>query len=56
MNRREFARLLAIGGAIPFVTSDVAWARGAEVGKLPPTPASPDEKFWQRYSPALHPK
>jgi isopenicillin-N epimerase len=43
MNRREFARLLAIGGAVPFVTPELAWARGA---KLPPTPASPDEKFW----------
>src|SRR5262245_42596572 len=43
MNRREFARLLAIGGTVPFVTADVSWARGA---KLPPTPASPDEKFW----------
>lgn len=43
MNRRDFARLLAIGGAAPFVTPDAAWARAA---KLPPTPASPDEKFW----------
>jgi selenocysteine lyase/cysteine desulfurase len=43
MNRREFARLLAIGGAVPFVTPDAAWARS---GKLPPTPAAPDEKFW----------
>jgi isopenicillin-N epimerase len=43
MNRREFARLLAIGGAAPFVTPELTWARGA---KLPPTPASPDEKFW----------
>ena len=43
MNRREFARLLAIGGAAPFVTPGLTWARAA---KLPPTPASPDEKFW----------
>lgn len=43
MNRREFARLLAIGGAVPFVTPEISWARAA---KLPPTPASPDEKFW----------
>ena len=28
MNRREFARILAIGGAVPFVTPDLAWARG----------------------------
>src|SRR6185295_2480887 len=43
MNRREFARLLAIGGAAPFVSPKVAWARPSD---LPPTPASPDEKFW----------
>ena len=46
MNRRDFARLLAIGGAAPFVTPDVAWATAAAAAKLPPTPASPDEKFW----------
>jgi hypothetical protein len=44
MNRRDFARLLAIGGAAPFVTPQLAWAGGA--AKLPPTPALPDEKFW----------
>src|SRR5216683_1288277 len=43
MNRREFARLLAIGGAAPFLTPELTWARAA---KLPPTPASPDEKLW----------
>ena len=43
MNRREFARLLAIGGAVPFVTPEIAWAKSS---KLPPTPAAPDEKFW----------
>jgi len=43
MNRREFARLLAIGGAAPFLTPGTAWPRAAD---LPPTPASPDEKFW----------
>ncbi len=46
MNRRDFARLLAIGGAVPFVTPEVAWARDGRAAKLPPTPASPDEKFW----------
>ena len=48
MDRREFARLLAIGGVVPFVTPEVSWARGARGAgaKLPPTPASPDEKFW----------
>jgi selenocysteine lyase/cysteine desulfurase len=43
MNRRDFARLLAIGGAAPFITPGKAWARPAD---LPPTSASPDEKFW----------
>src|SRR5947207_11586791 len=43
MNRREFARLLAIGGAVPFVTPELTWAKSA---KLPPTPSTPDEKFW----------
>src|SRR5262245_40786391 len=46
MNRRDFARLLAITGAAPFVTPDLAWAREGAPAKLPPTPASPDEKFW----------
>jgi selenocysteine lyase/cysteine desulfurase len=47
MNRRDFARLLAFTGAAPFVTPDLAWARdGAATAALPPTPASPDEKFW----------
>jgi selenocysteine lyase/cysteine desulfurase len=43
MNRRDFARLLAVGGAAPFFTPELTWARDA---KLPPTPSSPDEKFW----------
>src|SRR5438552_2765136 len=43
MNRREFARLLAISGAVPFVTPSLAWPK---TDKLPPTPASPDEKVW----------
>jgi selenocysteine lyase/cysteine desulfurase len=43
MNRRDFARLLAITGAAPFIAPEMTWARDA---KLPPTPASPDEKFW----------
>ena len=43
MNRRDFARLLAIGGAAPFLTPGTAWPRPAD---LPPTPSSPDERFW----------
>jgi isopenicillin-N epimerase len=43
MNRRDFARLLAIGGAAPFLTPGAAWPRPTD---LPPTPASPDERFW----------
>jgi isopenicillin-N epimerase len=43
MNRRDFARLLAIGGAAPFLTPGKAWAMPTD---LPPTPASPDERFW----------
>src|SRR5215471_19463372 len=43
MNRRDFARLLALSGAAPFITPNVAWPRSLD---LPPTPASPDEKFW----------
>src|SRR6266849_6023512 len=43
MNRREFARLLAIGGAAPFLAPGTEWPRPAD---LPPTPATPDEKFW----------
>src|SRR5919198_1309444 len=43
MNRREFARLLAVGGAAPFITPGMAWPRPAD---LPPTPTAPGEKFW----------
>src|SRR5438034_6479217 len=43
MNRRDFGRLLAIGGAAAFLTPGTAWPRPAD---LPPTPASPGERFW----------
>lgn len=43
MNRRDFARLLAVGGAAPFFAPGTAWPRPAD---LPPAPDSPDERFW----------
>jgi selenocysteine lyase/cysteine desulfurase len=44
VSRRDFARLVALAGWVPWVThSDVAWA---QTTALPATPASPDEKFW----------
>src|SRR5262245_24851358 len=43
MNRRDFARLLAIGGAAPLITPRKAWAVPAD---LPPPPASAEERFW----------
>jgi isopenicillin-N epimerase len=43
MNRRDFARLLAIGGAAPFLTPGTAWPTPRD---LPPAPAAPDERFW----------
>lgn len=45
MNRRGFARLLAIGGAAPFLSPAAAWPRNATI---PPTPARPDERFWRQ--------
>jgi isopenicillin-N epimerase len=53
VTRRDFTRLLALGGASTLVARD-AFASGArsleEMGftaaPLPPTPQSPDEKFW----------
>src|SRR5437899_6360245 len=44
MDRRAFARLLAVGGAAPFFAPGSAWPR---LSALPQTPAAPDEKFWQ---------
>src|SRR3954466_13724771 len=43
MNRRDFARLLALGGVAPLVAPNAAWPRTLD---LPPTPSTPDEKFW----------
>src|SRR5437879_8880917 len=44
VSRRDFARVLALGGAGTFLRPGVAWPRAAA---LPPTPPSPDERFWQ---------
>src|SRR5512140_1384186 len=44
MNRREFARLLAVSGAAPFFTPELAWPQSAST--LPPATAHPDERFW----------
>jgi selenocysteine lyase/cysteine desulfurase len=44
VNRRDFARLVALAGWVPWVAqSDAAWAQAPA---LPRTPASPDENFW----------
>ena len=44
VSRRDFARLVALAGWVPWVThADTAWAQATA---LPPTPASPDENFW----------
>ena len=44
VSRRDFARVLALGGAGTFLRPGVAWPRAAA---LPPTPPAPDERFWQ---------
>jgi len=44
MNRREFARLLTIGGAAPFLMPGVEWPRTTA---FPLPPAKLDEPFWQ---------
>jgi len=44
VSRRDFARLLAIGGAAPFLSPALAWPRPAP---LPARPAVLDEHFWQ---------
>lgn len=44
MNRRDFARLLALGGAAPFLAPGLAWPKPTD---LPPAPAVPNEAFWQ---------
>jgi len=43
MNRREFARLVGVGAAVPFLPAGYVWPRATA---LPAAPAAPDEKFW----------
>jgi selenocysteine lyase/cysteine desulfurase len=44
VGRRDFARLLALGGTIPFFTPEVAWPQTRAIA---PAPARPDERYWQ---------
>ena len=44
MNRREFARLLTVGGAGPFLIPGIEWRRATE--SLAP-PSKLDEPYWQ---------
>ena len=44
MNRREFARLLTLGGAAPFLTPGFEWPR---ISALPAPPPKLDESYWQ---------
>ena len=41
VGRRDFARLLALGGAMPFLTPGVAWP---QTSALEPAPARPYER------------
>src|SRR3984893_19292876 len=43
VGRRDFARLVALGGAAPLVAPGFPWSARTP---LPPTPKAPDEKFW----------
>ena len=44
-SRREFARLLTVGGAAPFLIPALEWPRPSP---MPPAPPILDEPFWQR--------
>jgi selenocysteine lyase/cysteine desulfurase len=44
LNRRDFTRLLALGGTIPFLSPGVAWPQSRDVGRAP---AHGDERYWQ---------
>jgi selenocysteine lyase/cysteine desulfurase len=43
MNRREFGRLLALTGAVPFLTHDFEWPVPHDIAAAP---SLPDEAFW----------
>lgn len=50
VSRRDFARLLALGGAAPFMTPGIAWPRPSALPPLPVAPEPPpvlNEQFWQ---------
>jgi selenocysteine lyase/cysteine desulfurase len=43
VKRRDFARLMAFGGAAPFLARDIEWPQPAA---LRAAPAAPDEAYW----------
>jgi len=45
LSRRDFARLVAVGGASSWIAAGSTWVPSAEA--LPPTPAAPNEAFWE---------
>jgi isopenicillin-N epimerase len=47
VSRRDFARLLALGGAAPLLAPGLAWPRPAAQLLPPVAPAVLDERFWQ---------
>src|SRR5215470_5523179 len=53
LSRRDFARLVGVSGSAALLPTDIFSVRdvfdrlGVTNAPLPPTPASPDEKFWQ---------
>jgi hypothetical protein len=45
LTRRSFARWVAFVGSTAWATqAERSWAKS---GSLPPTPSTPDEKFWE---------
>jgi selenocysteine lyase/cysteine desulfurase len=46
VSRRDFARLLALGGAAPLLASGASWWPGQKAPAMPAPSTHPDEKFW----------